>query len=188
MAVPFRIRHFVFKICETKPATSKTPRQTQPWPGICYFGADAARVVWMEAKGKSSDTIYNGVDQGPLYSRESLDADLAAAELVIAAIRSPDVITSPDTELNDALKHVRAALHLRSKRPQDWLLWLVSRLDEVPALPRLNSRGKPKLKFRGVAKRLKCTCSRHQFAALQVKGLKSQEVTLMWRDHKTKHH
>ena len=76
--------------CETKAATTHKRRQTQAWPGICYFGADAARVVWMEDKdGKSSDTIYDGKDQGPLYSQESLDADLAAAELVIAAIRSP---------------------------------------------------------------------------------------------------
>jgi hypothetical protein len=194
MAALFRIRHFVFKICETKPATSKKPRQTQPWPGICHFGADAARVVWMEDKyGNQSDTIYDGVDQGPLYSRAALDADIAAADLVIAAIRSPEVITSgQDTEfeLNDALKHVHASLHLRTETPQDWLSWLVRRLEEVPApaLPQLNSRGTPKLKCRGVAKRVKCACSRHDFAALQVKGLKETEVTMLWRAHKTKHH
>jgi hypothetical protein len=115
--------------CETKPATSKKPRQTQPWPGIRYFGTDAARVVWMEDKdGKSSDTIYDGKDQGPLYSQESLDADLAAAELVIAAIRSPEVITSAELELNDALEHVRASLHLYTEPPQNWLSWFVRRL------------------------------------------------------------
>ena len=192
MAALSRIRHFVFKICETNPATSKKPRQTEPWPGICYFGADAARVVWMEDKdGKSSDTIYDGVDQGPLYSRATLAADLAAADLVIAAIRSPEVITSPldtELELNDALKHVRASLHLRTEPPQDWLSWLVRRLEEVPAPALLNSRGKLKLKKRGVAKRVKCTCSRHDFAKLQFRGLKETEVTLMWRNHQTKYH
>ncbi len=194
MAALSRIRHFVFKICETNPATSKKPRQTEPWPGICYFGADAARVVWMEDKdGKSSDTIYDGVDQGPLYSRATLAADLAAADLVIAAIRSPEVITSPldtELELNDALKHVRASLHLRTEPPQDWLSWLVRRLEEVPApaLLQQNSRGKLKLKKRGVAKRVKCTCSRHDFAKLQFRGLKETEVTLLWRNHQTKYH
>jgi hypothetical protein len=194
MAALSRIRHFVFKICETNPATSKKPRQTEPWPGICYFGADAARVVWMEDKdGKSSDTIYDGVDQGPLYSRAALDTDLAAADLVIAAIRSPEVIMSPldtELELNDALKHVRASIHLRTEPPQDWLSWLVRRLEEVPApaLLQQNSRGKLKLKKRGVAKRVKCTCSRHDFAKLQFRGLKETEVTLLWRNHNTKYH
>ena len=191
MAALFRIRHFVFKICETKPATSKKPRQTQPWPGICYFGADAARVVWMEDKGKSSDTIYDGVDQGPLYSRAALDADLAAADLVIAAIRSPQVIASPqrpdDTELNEALRHVHAAVHLHTEPRQDWLRWIFDRLAQVPALPKLNSRGKLKLDHRGVSKP-KCACSREQFAKTQIHGLKSPEVTLLWREHKRKHH
>jgi hypothetical protein len=83
----------------------------------------------MEDKdGKSSDTIYDGKDQGPLYSQESLDADLAAAELVIAAIRSPEVITSAELELNDALEHVRASLHLRTEPPQNRLSWFVRRL------------------------------------------------------------
>ena len=112
----------------------------------------------MEDKdGKSSDTIYDGVDQGPLYSRAALAADRAAADLVIAAISSPEVVeivasagTVPAdvAELNDALKHVRAAMHLHTEPPQDWLSWFVRRLEEVPApsLPQLNSRGKPKLK------------------------------------------
>ena len=189
MAAPF-IRHFVFKICETKAATPRRRRETQPWPGICYFGADAARVVWMDGK----DTYYDGKEAGPLYSRASLDADLAAAELVIAAIHSPEVVASDDTvrvdlhELNDALKHVHAAMHLDTETPQDWLSWFVSRLAEAPALPQLNSRGKPKLKCRGVAKsKLKCACSRQQFAT-NLTGLKGPEVTLLWRAHKTTHH
>ena len=194
MAAPC-IRHFVFKICETKAATSRKRRETQPWPGICYFGADAPRVVWMEGKnGQPSDTYYDGVEAGPLYSHASLGADLDAAELVIAAIRSPEVVASDDTvrvdvhELNDALKHVRAAMHLHTEPPQDWLSWFVSRLAEVPALPQLNSRGKPKLKCRGVAKsKPKCACSRQQFAT-NLTGLKGPEVTLLWRAHKTTHH
>jgi hypothetical protein len=187
MAALSRIRHFVFRICETNPATSKKPRQTEPWPGICYFGADAARVVWMEDKdGKSSDTIYDGVDQGPLYSRAALDTDLAAADLVIAAIRSPEVITSPldtELELNDALKHVHASLHLRTEPPQDWLSWLVRRLEEVPAPALLQQKKK-----RGVGKRVRCTCSRNDFTKLQYGGLKQKEVTLLWRNHQTKYH
>jgi hypothetical protein len=199
MAAPC-IRHFVFKICETKAATSHKRRQTQAWPGICYFGADAARVVWGQMEGEDgqpSDTYYDGVEGGPLYSRASLDADLDAADLVIAAIRSPEVVeivASADTvrgdeaELNDALKHVRAAMHLHTEPPQDWLSWFVSRLAEVPALPPLNSRGKPKLKYRGVAKsKPKCACSRLQFAT-NLTGLTGPEVTLLWRAHVAKQH
>ena len=183
MAAPRRIRHFV---CETKPATGRKPRETQPSPGIAYFGpdVDAARVVWMDG----TDTIYDGVEAGPFYSRESLDVDIAAADLIVAAIRSPEVIASDDSELNDALKHVRAAMHLHTELPQDWLSWFVRRLADVPALPQLNSRGKPKLKCRGVAKsKLKCACSRQQFAT-NLTGLKGPEVTLLWRAHKTNHH
>jgi hypothetical protein len=195
MAAPF-IRHFVFKICETKAATPRKRRETQPWPGICYFGADAARVVWMEGKDGQppSDTYYDGVEAGLLYSRASLNADLAAAELVIAAIHSPEVVASDDTvrvdvhELNDALKHVHAAMHLQTETPQDWLSWFVSRLAEAPALPQLNSRGTPKLKCRGVAKsKPKCACSRQQFAT-HLTGLTGPEITLLWRAHKTTHH
>jgi hypothetical protein len=41
----------------------------------------------MEDKDRrSSDTIYDGVGQGSLHSRVSLNADLAVAELVIAAM------------------------------------------------------------------------------------------------------
>jgi hypothetical protein len=58
----------------------------------------------------------------------------------------------------------------------------------APALSQLNSRGKLKWKWRGVAKRVKCTCSRHDFAKLQFAGLKESEVTLLGRAHKTKHH
>jgi hypothetical protein len=78
-----------------------------------------------------TDTIYDGKDAGPFYSRESLDADIAAADLILAAIRSPQVIASPkrpdDTELNEALRHVHAAVHLHSEPRQDWLLWIFER-------------------------------------------------------------
>ena len=185
-AIPLRsgIIHFVFKICETKKATQRKSRQTEPSPGICYFGADAARVVWMDG----SDTIYDGVEAGPFYSWESLDVDIAAADLIIAAIRSPEVIASDDSELNDALKHVRAARHLNSEAPKDWLSWFVDRLAEVPTLPQLNARGTPKLKSRGIAKsKPKCVCSRQQFAT-NLKGLSGPEVTLLWQDHKRSSH
>jgi hypothetical protein len=194
MAAPRSIRylrpHFVFKICETKPATDHKARKTQAWPGICFYGSDAGRVVWMEGpNGHAADTYYDGKEAGPLYSRESLDDDIAAADLVIAAIRSPEVVkvvASAGTvrgdvaELNDALKHVHAAMHLHTELPQDWLSWFVSRLAEVPALP------PPKRKHRGIAKP-KCACSRQQFAT-NLTGLKGPEITLLWRAHKTTHH
>ena len=47
-----------------------------------------------------------GLDGASFYSRVSLDADIAAADLVIAAVRSPQVIASDDTDLNEALQHV----------------------------------------------------------------------------------
>ncbi len=105
--------------------------------GIAYFGpnVDAARVVWMDG----TDTIYDGVEARPFYSRESLDDDIAAADLIVATIRSPEVIATVDSELIDALKHVRAAKHLNSDAPKDWLSWLVDRLAEVPTLPQLNA-------------------------------------------------
>jgi hypothetical protein len=186
ISVPFGIQHFVFRICETKPATARKPRETEPWTGFAHFGADAARVVWMNG----TDTIYDGVDCGPLYSRASLDADIAAADLVLAAIRSPQVIESDDddmmTELKDALKHVHAAVHLHTEPRADWLQWIFDRLP--PQLPELNSRGKPKLKHRGVSKsKPKCACSREQFAA-KLTGLRSSEITLLWRDHKNNKH
>jgi hypothetical protein len=191
-AIPLRsgIIHFVFKICETKKATRRTSRQTEPSPGICCFGADAARVVWMD----ETDTIYDGKDAGPFYSRESLDADIAAADLILAAIRSPQVIASPkrpdDTELNEALRHVHAAVHLHSEPRQDWLRWIFARLAEVPAPPKLNSRGNLKLEHRGkgVSKLQKCACSREQYAKTQLRGLPSPDITLLWREHKRKHH
>jgi hypothetical protein len=65
----------------------------------------------MEDKDRrSSDTIYDGVGQGSLHSRVSLNADLAVAELVIAAICSPEVINTIAAgqfcfEKNFELKH-----------------------------------------------------------------------------------
>jgi hypothetical protein len=192
-AIPLRsgIIHFVFKICETKNATRRKSRQTEPSPGICYFhiDADAARVVWMD----ETDTIYDGKDAGPFYSRESLDADIAAADLVLAAIRSPQVIASPkrpdDKELNEALRHVHAAVHLGTEPRQDWLGWIFARLAEVPAPLKHNSRGKLKLDHRGKGvSKPKCACSREQYAKTQLRGLPSPDITLLWREHKRKHH
>jgi hypothetical protein len=174
-----RIRHFVVKFCESHPATARRPRATELWPGVCYFGAETARVVWMD----DSDTYYDG-KEGPLYSRESLDHDLNAGDLVVAAIRSPLQMASPDLEMNLALQHVHAAEHTRSEPRQDWLSWIVERLG--PNLPPLNSRGKPKLKHRGVHKP-KCACSRLQFAAKLI-GLRGTDVTLLWRDHVKTYH
>jgi len=190
MAAPRSIHHFVFKICETKPATDHKSRETKPWPGICFYVADAARVVWMEGpNGQLADTYYDGVEAGPLYSRESLDDDIAAADLIIAtAIGSPGVIASDDSELNDALMHVRAAIHLTTEAPKDWLSWFVDRLAEVPTLPQLNARRAPKLKSRGVAKsKPKCECSRQQFAT-NLRGLSGPDITLLWQDHKRSSH
>jgi hypothetical protein len=191
-AIPLRsgIIHFVFKICETKKATRRKARQTEPSPGICYFGADAARVVWMD----ETDTVYDGQDAGPFYSREWLDADIAAADLVLAAIHSPQVMTSPkrpdDTELNEALRHVHAAVHLHTEPRQDWLRWIFDRLAEAPALPQLNSRRTPKKLHRGVGKAQsrKCACTRKEFVEKLCDGLKFQEQKALWHDHRKNHH
>ena len=62
-----------------------------------------------------TDSIYDGVHSGPLYSRWSLDADLAAAELVVDAIRFPQIIASPDSELSVALQHgMMRCMHARN--------------------------------------------------------------------------
>jgi len=182
----FGVHQFVFKFCETKPATRFKPRETEAWPGICYYGADAARVIWSD----ETDIIYDGVDSGPFYSRSSLDADLAAADIVVRAIRCPQIIKSdtdadPTSELNVALQHVYAAVHARTEPQQDWLLWLIARLGEIPALPQLNRRGTPKQPHRGVGKEKsrKCACTRKQFVAKLHAGFSFQEVKLMWHDH-----
>jgi len=179
----FLIHQFVFKFCETSPATARRPAQISPWPGICYYGGDAARVIWMD----DTDTIYDGED-GPAYSRQALDADLAAAELVIAAIRSNQAIESADADMNAALQHVHAAVHLGTQAKQDWLGWIMDRLEELPTLPVLNRRGTRKLRCRGAAKlKPKCACNRIMFAA-NLKGLKGPAITLLWKDHqKSKH-
>ncbi len=46
---------------------------------------------------------YDGLDGGPLYSRWSLDVDLAAAALVVDAIRCPQVITTLERMLTEHL-------------------------------------------------------------------------------------
>jgi hypothetical protein len=110
-----------------------------------------------------------------------------------SAIRSPQVIASPkrpdDTELNEALRHVHAAVHLHTEPRQDWLGWIFARLEEVPAPLKHNSRGNLKLDHRGKGvSKPKCACSREQFAKTQIRGLKSPDITLLWREHKRKHH
>jgi hypothetical protein len=155
----------------------EAPRR--PQVGICHFGGEAGRVVWMDG----SISIYDGVRDGPMYSRVALDADLAAADLVIAAIRHPQAIASPDPGLNSALQHVHAAVHASTVPKQDWLYWLMVRLSEVPTLQQLNSRGKVRKAHRGpgVAKP-----SRKQFASTLFAGLTGSEITLLWRAHVNK--
>ena len=113
----FGMHQLVCRLCETAPATSTRDRKTDLWPGIVYYGADAVRVVWSNGE----DTVYDGVDGGQLYSRWSLDADLAAAVLVVDAIRLRQVITTPDNakdeELDVYLEHVYAAVHARGSSP-----------------------------------------------------------------------
>ena len=180
----FRIHQFVFKFCETSPATARRAAQTSPWPGICYYGGEAARVIWMD---EIDDTYYDG-EMGLPYSREALDADLAAAEQVIAAIRSNQVFASADKDMNQALQHVHAAVHLHTQAKQDWLEWMMDRLEEIPTLPVLNRRGKPKLQCRGAAKlKPKCACTRTMFDA-KLKGLKGPEITKLWKVHKKSQH
>ena len=186
----FGLHQLVCRLCETTPATSKRPRKTNLWPGIVYYGADAPRVVWSNGE----DTVYDGIDDGPLYSLWSLDMDLAAAALVVDAIRRPQVLTTPvdarDQELDDYLKHVYAAVHARTEPQQDWLLWFIARLAEIATLPQLNSRQTPKKLHRGAgkAKSLKCACTRKQFVSQLVAGLTFQDVKLMWLDHRKKLH
>jgi hypothetical protein len=119
--------------------------------------------VWKDG----TDSIYDGVHSGPLYSRWSLDADLAAAELVVDAIRFPQIIASPDSELSVALQHVYDAVHARTELLQDWLSWFITCLGEIPTLPQLNSRQTPKKLHRGVGKQKsqKCACTRKEFVA-----------------------
>jgi hypothetical protein len=187
----FGVHQFVLKFCETKPATRFKSRETAAWPGICYYGADAARVIWSD----ETDSIYDGEDSGPFYSRSSLDEDLAAADLVVRAIRCPQIITDPldadlKSELNVALQHVYDAVHARTEPHQDWLLWIIAKLGEIPALPQPNARGTPKLLHRGVgkAKSQKCACTRKQFVSKLFDGLTFQEVKLMWHDHRKRFH
>ena len=59
--------------------------------------------------------------------------------------------------MNQALQHVHAAVHLHTQAKQDWLEWIMDRLEEIPTLPVLNRRGTPKLQCRGAAK-LKPKC------------------------------
>ena len=47
--------------CDTSPATSRRSALTSPWPGICYYGGEAARVIWMN----ETNTYYDGVDGLP---------------------------------------------------------------------------------------------------------------------------
>ena len=158
--------------------------------GIAYFGADAVRVLW----SNGDDIIYDGVDAGPLYSRLSLDADLDAAALVVHAIRCPQVITTADDardqELDEYLKHVYDAVHARTEQHQDWLLWFIARLAEIPTLPQLNSRQTSKKLHRGVgkAKSRKCACTRKEFVANLFAGFTFQQVKLMWHDHIKNNH
>ncbi len=186
----FGVHNLVCRLCESKKATKKKDRETMLWPGIAYYGADAVRVVWSNGE----DTVYDGVDDGPLYSRLSLAADLESAALVVHAIRCPQVITTPadarDPELDEYLKHVYDAVHARMEQHQDWLLWFIARLAEIPTLPQLNSRQTPKKLYRGVgkAKSPKCACTRKEFVAKLCDGLSFQEVMLMWHDHIKKCH
>jgi hypothetical protein len=183
----FGVHQLVCRLCQTKPATSKRPRKTNLWGGIAYYGADAVRVVWSNGE----DTVYDGIDAGPLYSRCSLDMDLAAAALVVNAIRCPQVITTAgDQELDEYLKHVYDAVHARTEQHQDWLLWFIARLAEIPTLPQLNSRQTPKKLHRGVgkAKSRKCACTRKEFVAKLCDGLTFQDVKAMWHDHTKNRH
>jgi hypothetical protein len=47
------------------------------------LGRESAIMVPMWSD--ETDSIYDGVDSGPFYSRSSLNADLAAADLVVRA-------------------------------------------------------------------------------------------------------
>jgi hypothetical protein len=42
--------------------------------------------------------------------------------------------------MNQALQHVHAAVHLHTQAKQDWLEWIMDRLEEIPTLPVLNRR------------------------------------------------
>ena len=94
-----------------------------------------------------------------------------------------------DKYLDPAFQHVFAAVHQASVPKADWLGWLCQVLGMIPALP-LNARGGVKLDHRGkgVSKPQKCACSREQFAKIQIRGLTSPDITLLWREHKRKHH
>jgi hypothetical protein len=37
--------------------------------------------------------------------------------------------------MNQALQHVHAAVHLHTQAKQDWLEWIMDRLEEIPTLP-----------------------------------------------------
>jgi hypothetical protein len=84
---------------------AKRPRKTNLWGGIACCGADAVRVVWSNGE----DTIYDGVDGGPLYSRCSLDADLAAAALVVCHSLPPSVALN--ARFSDTVQRKRVEIY-----------------------------------------------------------------------------
>ena len=90
------------------------------------------------------------------------------------AIRTKQLLSSPDEHINAALGHVFVAVHQASEPKEDWLNWICQVLDMIPALP-LNARGKPKKPHRGDAKPR--TFSRADFTAKLPCGLKPKEVT-----------
>jgi hypothetical protein len=51
-------------------------------------------------------------------------------------------------------------VHARTEQHQDWLLWFITRLAEIPTLPqKLNSRQTPKKLHRGVGKQKSQKCA-----------------------------
>jgi hypothetical protein len=182
---PYYNHSIVFKVCQQcqdeQPKQSKRPRagllpelpDTQCRLGVCYFGSPP-RMFWM-----NGDTDpYDGRSR---YTLEDLTTDRAAGELMVSAIRTKLLLTSPDVLLNRALEHVFAAVHEGSQPKEDWLAWLCDILVHIPVQP-LNSRGKPKLKHRGKGKA--SPLNRAAFVAKLPSGLTRKDQNMLWLDHK----
>ena len=202
---PFYNHSIVFKACQVKQPKHLqgiSPPEVQFWPGVHYWGSPS-RMFWCNG----DRTPYDGKH---LYTKHDLVEDLAAGELIVKAIRCSELLSSADVGaersrrlrrsntpaedamdkyLDPAFQHVFAAVHQASVPKADWLGWLCQVLGMIPALP-LNARGGVKLDHRGkgVSKPQKCACSREQFAKIQIRGLTSPDITLLWREHKHKHH
>lgn len=198
---PFYNHSIVFKACQVKQPKHLqggiSPPEVQFWPGVHYWGSPS-RMFWCDG----DRTPYDGKH---LYTKHDLDEDLAAGALIVKAIRCSELLSSADVGaersrrlgrptnlaeeavdkyLDPAFQHVFAAVHQASMPKADWLGWLCQVLDMIPALP-LNARGGVRKAHRGVAKPR--AFSRADFAATQFHGLKSKEITALWRDYKRTH-